>query len=218
MNDYEDGFFNFIVCNVQKDEMKYFRQYDPEDENNFDSLMVFQIYCNEVLNAFTYTNLINKNEYPVLKISEVYYESDNKLIKGKPLIVYVENIGNIEYTSTEIFSFFAFIYLTSENTEVGYYTVRICCDFLLNEKNKVKHKSECHVYLIKGNNVQFKELYLLPYFLPYEFPTAFEVRLNNKMEIKLYTEEEDNNDNNYNISSYHKMYLSLSFLILVLLV
>ena len=220
MNDYEDGFFNFIVCDVQNDEMKYFSQYDPENENSFDSLMFFQIYCHEVLDAYTYTNLIDKNEYPVLKISEVYYESDSKLIRGKPLIVYVENIGNIEYTSSDVFSFFAFIYFTSETSEVGYYTEQIYCDFLLNEKNKVKYKSECFVYFNKGDNAQFKELYLLPYFLPYEFPTAFEVRLNDKMEVKLYKEEEQINDSNNNInnaSSYNKIFLSLAFLILVLL-
>ena len=216
MNDFEDGIFYFIVCEVQKDEMELFNMYNPENSFNFDSLSFYDVFCNEIFQTYTFTDRIPKNEYPILNITEAYYKSDSQLKKGEVLIVYAENIGNITYTSDDDFIFFAFInFTTTEETKPKYYTEQIHCTFTLNEKNKVKYKSECHVYLVDAQTVPFKELYLLPYILPYQYPTAFDVLIKEQMKVKL-LKEEDNTDNN-NTSSYNQINSFLFFFILVLL-
>ena len=215
MNDFEDGIFYFIVCEVQEDEMELFNTYNPKQPDNLYSLMFYDIFCYEIFHTFTFTDVINKNEYPVFNITEVYYKSNSQLIKGEDLIVYAENIGNIAFISDEDFIFFAFIYLTNNETEHRFYTEQIHCTFSPNEKNKVKYRSECHVYLIDAQTVKFNELYLLPYILPYQYPTGFDVLIKDKMKVKLY--KEDNNDNNNNTSSYNKINSLLLFFIIVLL-
>ena len=131
----------------------------------------------------------------------------------------LQNGKNENYKSEKDFSedfiFFAFInFTTTEETKPKYYTEQIHCTFTLNEKNKVKYKSECHVYLVDAQTVPFKELYLLPYILPYQYPTAFDVLIKEQMKVKLL--KEDNTDNN-NTSSYNQINSFLFFFILVLL-
>ena len=71
MNDFEDGIFYFIVCEVQKDEMELFNMYNPENSFNFDSLSFYDVFCNEIFQTYTFTDRITKNEYPILNITKL---------------------------------------------------------------------------------------------------------------------------------------------------
>ena len=208
MNDFQRDDHYLIVCDIQQDEMDYFYEFDPDEEGNIQSLMTFEILCSDRDTTFTYAYKIDVNKYTVLQVTNFYYQTEGKLSSGEKLLIYANNIGNKEYTEKKR-TFISFIYIETDEAELGYYTMLIQCDFATPQEENSKYKIECYMDINKDESVNFKSVSLLPYMMPYEYKEPFEIKLKDPMKGKVYKQS---------FGSYTKYNFVYIFLILALLI
>ena len=199
MNYYNFGEEYLIICDIQKDEMDYFHDYDPDDSDDSDDfkhLMFYDILCGEKENSITYVYKIDKNKYPIFNITDFFYVKNGTLSINDKLIIYANISGDIS-NFKEKQSFISFINFTNNDQQDNdYYTLMIQCFIDIPKKIQSKYKIECKNDLDAKTTVKINEIYLLPYIIPYEYSFPLEVRLNQRLKGK-----------SYNKGTYNKLYL-----------
>ena len=209
MNDYQRDDHYLIVCDIQQDEMDYFYEYNPKKEDNYQSLMTFEILCGDRDTTFTYAYKIPTDKYSILQVTDFYYHTEGKLMGSEKLLIYANNIGNKEYSEKKR-SFLSFIYIESDETEIGYYNLLIQCFFDTPQADNSKMKIECDLDLGKSETVNFKSVSLLPYMMPYYYESPFEIKLKESMKGKVYKSDA--------FGTYTKLNFAYLFLILILII
>jgi hypothetical protein len=209
MNDYQRDDHYLIVCDIQQDEMDYFYEYNPKKEDNYQSLMTFEILCGDRDTTFTYAYKIPTDKYSILQVTDFYYHTEGKLIGSEKLLIYANNIGNKEYSEKKR-SFLSFIYIESDETKIGYYNLLIQCFFDTPQDDNTKIKIECDLDLGKSETINFKSVSLLPYMMPYYYESPFEIKLKESMKGKVYKSDA--------FGTYTKLNFAYLFLILILII
>ena len=190
INDYQEGEDYLISCTIQKDEMDYFRKYDPKDESIIYPL-TYDILCGLRENSLTFVQTIDDKNYPIFTITDFYYQNEGEISGYNKVILYVDISGNVSNFDKDQDFFSLIYYTTDEDEEYGFYTSMIQCPIKTPVKIQTKYRINCDVDLAKRDTIKFKEMYLLPYIMLYKNDFPFEVKLKESIKGKVY------NVNNY---------------------
>ena len=212
INDYKYGEDYLIACTIQKDEMDYFRKYDPEDKSIVMPL-TYEILCGERENSLTFVQTIDNKNYPIFNITDFYYPKEGELSGSNTLIVYADISGDVSKFNKDQDFISLIYYTTDEDEEYGFYTSIIRCTINKPGRIQTKYKIECAVDIPRRDIIKFKEIYFLPYIMLYKNAFPFEVILKESIKGKI-----DNNNNINNFGNYIKLKYAFIFAILVLLI
>ena len=207
LNDYNDGEFFLAVCDIQKEEMEYFNYYDPKDDD-FLSLMTFEILCGDRDTTYTYTYRIDPEKYAIFEITDFYYQRKGIISVKDKLVIHANITGDISYFNKKQ-SFLSFLRFTKEESTTETYNTLIQCFITVPEKLQTNYEIICNNDL-PNEDIKFNEIYLLPYIILYENNFPYEVILKEEIKGKF------NNTNN-NKDSYIKLYLAYIICILALI-
>jgi len=212
INDYKYGEDYLIACTIQKDEMDYFRKYDPEDKSIVMPL-TYEILCGERENSLTFVQTIGNKNYPIFNITDFYYPKERELSGSDILIVYADISGDVSKFNKDQDFISLIYYTTDEDEEYGFYTSIIKCTIKTPGRIQTKYRIECAVDIPRKDIIKFKEIYFLPYIMLYKNAFPFEVILKESIKGKI-----DNNNNINNFGNYIKLKYAFIFAILVLLI
>jgi hypothetical protein len=207
LNDYNDGEFFLAVCDIQKEEMEYFNYYDPKDDD-FLSLMTFEILCGDRDTTYTYANRINPEKYAIFEITDFYYQRKGIISVKDKLVIHANITGDISYFNKKQ-SFLSFLRFTKEESTTETYNTLIQCFITVPEKLQTNYEIICNNDL-PNEDIKFNEIYLLPYIILYENNFPYEVILKEEIKGKF------NNTNN-NKDSYIKLHLVYIICLLALI-
>ena len=167
----ENDFISY--CDINEKELNYFDDYSPQIENK----MINRVLCGSYVFIDLVVYKLDKNQYPIFRVKYFYY-TDFTLFNipaVTSLIVDIE--GSVSgCTSQKPSSFFVPILVETNkqnNSNI------IVCSFQNLKKTGPNYQIICPVFSL--SNIQYDNVYLLPYYGILDFVFPFEVIIKEEM-------------------------------------
>ena len=171
-----DYTYYVIYCSIKENELDYFEDYSKTS----DSPMVYNVLCGYKESTGTFTYKLDKSLYPVFRVKKVYLP-DTEIVTSE---TYFNMEVGIEGTLEDSFSAQMFVILTSFEQNKQNLTYAMICITDIDRTKIVdqNYNLTCQMNIDKYITLQYDNIYILPYIIPYMTEVPYEVIL--KKEIK----------------------------------
>ena len=172
-NDYT---YYVIYCSIKENELDYFEDYS----NASDSPMVYNVLCGYKESTGTFAYKLDKSLYPVFRVKKVYLP-DTEIVTSE---TYFNMEVAIRGTLDDSFSTQMFVILTSFEQNKNNLTYAMLCSTDIDRTKIVdqNYNLTCQMNIDRNITLQYDNIYILPYIIPYMTEVPYEVIL--KKEIK----------------------------------
>ena len=159
----------YVYCEIKKNELNYFDYYKSQSNKQ----MAYNILCGYKI-TFIYGCLLNKNNGISLRINNFTITEEDLVINYNTILTVVaEYDGNIDLlTIEEDHSFISFV-------NVEYFNLNRTYEMRCIIHNKYKSGKnvylQCVFNIEKSQTIKYDNIYLLPYYMPYEMLYQYEV-------------------------------------------
>ena len=170
---------SWVYCNLKEEEINYFEDFAAEDATK--NPMVYNALCGNKQNTYTRVYKLNKNYFPVFKVDSLIIPNKIKITKNDKLLITAQIEGSTTYfQGSELLVAFVDVEKNGANFSIAL--------FCTNEvpTSKVKpHNIECIPNLKDGASLQFDNIYLLPYYIPYNIKYVYEIFIKDTIKGKV---------------------------------
>ena len=157
-----------VYCEIKKNELSYFKYYNQQPRTP----MVHNILCG-YKQPFIYAYLLNKNDGISLRIKNFTIpEEDLTINYNTKLTVVAEYDGDISLFNNDENLFINFVNVDYNNKNITY---EILCNI---DKKYISGKNlnmVCVFMIDKSLTIKYDDIYLLPYYVPYDMLYQYEV-------------------------------------------
>ena len=198
---------SWVYCNLKEEEINYFEDFSGDTT---DSPMVYDRLCGYKQNTFTIVYKLNKAYFPVFNVDSLIIPNKTKITNNDKLLITTKIEGSISnFKDSEIFVSFIDVEKNGANVSIFLF----CSNKV--PKSKVNpHNIECVSNLEDGKSLEFDNIYLLPYYMPYEQKYIYEIFIKDTIKGKVDSNPYVPDDPNF--SYFLRMQLSLFIMILLL--
>lgn len=205
----------FVYCNINEEEINYF---EYESLTQSDNPVLFDILCGYKENTYTIVYRLDKTKSPVFKIKGMFLPNKERITEKDELILNAIAEGSISNfkNADEIFVGFTNIEKNGVNS-----TFVLLCLTGIPPIGKAYNIS-CILDIENDKSLEYDDIYLLPYTLPYDSKYPYEIFINETIKgSKNYTdiepEPEPEPQPEPDFSSYIKISLVIFISIFLLL-
>ena len=173
----EEGNFYLVICDLKKEEISYFDDYNKENKND----IVYDYLCGGKDRTDLYVYKFDKTKYPVFKIKNAYLKNSDKITNETSLILEADNTLVIsEDFKPQNFMGFAFIENDKNNQSYG-----ILCNTGTPSKDASKYDMTCSILINnKKGPKDYKNVYIFPFIRPYNSNYPFEVLIDDIIKVE----------------------------------
>ena len=164
------GYF-FIICELTENEVLYFQENAVKE-------MVYNIYCNYFDTSGTYALKLDKTKYPIFRVKSAFLEKIAQIDYNTEFSLITQIEGTISDSMDGIFIGLAHIEYNRENS-----TYFIECNTGTPEDKYEKYSIVCYFNVQRTETKLYDNIYILPYFFPYEVRNPYEVILNGIIKV-----------------------------------
>lgn len=199
---------SWVYCNLKEEEINYFEDFTADTTT--DSPMVYDALCGNKQSTYTLVYKLNTNYFPIFKVDSLTIPNKTKITKNDKLLITAQIEGSINnFKDSESFVGFVDIEKNGMN-----FSIALACTQEA-PKSKVKpHNMECTPVLEDGASLQFDNIYLLPYYIPYKLKYIYEIFIKDTIKGKVGSDPYVPDEPDF--SYFLRMQLSLFIMILFL--
>ena len=168
---------NLIICELTKEEFDLFDYYNAGTKKD----MVYDVLCGAKEGTSVYVYKLDKNKHPIFNIKSVSMEQTEKI--SADTILSLETIINgtiSEDFKPQNFVGYSLIEYNNKNSTVLY-----LCNTKIPDKKTSTHNMICSFVIDKKKGeLNYNNIYVLPYILPYMPTYPFEVILKDEIKVE----------------------------------